>query len=309
MRRLDLERFPVTEELVETEPGVRVLVHLHNPMREPAGHIVTLHGLEGSSEAGYVRSMAQLALEHGYAVHRTNMRSCGGTDDACRTMYHAGLTSDTLHLLRRIREGSGAPIFLAGYSLGGNVALKLAGELGAAGPDLLAGVVAVSVPIDLAACVHENRLYEWRFLRALRNRIKRRAAIYPGVHAIDKLNRVRSVYEFDDVFVAPFFGFGTADNYYATQSSIRFLASIRTPALIIQAKDDPMIPFGIFSDSRLTGNPNITLLPVEHGGHLGFIANAAPRFWLDRVILRWIEEIRNNMTAGVVSQGGMPRET
>jgi predicted alpha/beta-fold hydrolase len=297
-RRLDLGRFPVTEQKVETEPGVRILVHSHRPAQPPRGHLVLVHGLEGSSNAGYIRSMAQLALEHGYAVHRTNMRSCGGTDEDCRTMYHAGLTRDTLAILRQIRARTDVPLFLVGYSLGGNVVLKLAGELGEAGPGLLTGVVAVSTPLDLAACVQalrkpENRLYEWRFLRALRNRILRRAQTDPNAYPVAKLRTVRSVYEFDDAYVAPFFGFGTADNYYATQSSIRFVDRVRVPTLLVQAKDDPMIPFGLFSDPRLTGNPHIHVRAVEHGGHLGFLSDSAPRFWVDRVILNWITETRN----------------
>jgi uncharacterized protein len=305
-RRLDLERFPVHEQRIETEPGVSILVHTHYPKQTPAGEIVMVHGLEGSSHAGYIRSMSQLALEHGFAVHRTNMRSCGGMDDECRTMYHAGLTADTLAILKQIRARTDVALFLVGYSLGGNVALKLAGELEDNARDLLTGVVAVSTPIDLAECVRalrkpENRLYEWRFLRALRRRIRRRATKYPASYSVDKLQAVRSVYEFDDAFVAPFFGFGTADNYYATQSSIRFLPSVRIPALLIQAKDDPMIPFEIFSDRRVTGNPNIEVRAVEHGGHLGFLADSAPRFWVDRVILRWITETRNKVLTESVS--------
>jgi predicted alpha/beta-fold hydrolase len=286
-RRLDVERFPVEEQLIETEPGVRILVHSQRPPGKPKAHLVMVHGLEGSSNAGYLRSLAQLALEHGYAAHRTNMRACGGTDEHCRTMYHAGLTSDTLAILRRIGE----PVFLIGFSLGGNVSLKLAGELSDAERSLLRGVVAVSTAIDLAACVRKleapgNRIYQWRFVRALTGRIRRRE----GSAASAKIRGVRSVYEFDDAYVAPFFGFGTADNYYATQSALNFLPNIRVPTLVIQAKDDPMIPFEIFQDPRLTGNPHIQLHAVEHGGHLGFIAGSEPHFWVDRVILEWIEE-------------------
>jgi uncharacterized protein len=245
-----------------------------------------VHGLEGSSNAGYLRSMAQIALEHGYATHRTNMRACGGTDEHCRTMYHAGLTSDTLAIIRRLGE----PVFLVGYSLGGNVALKLAGELGAEASKLLRGVVGVSVPVDLAACVRalakaENRIYSWRFLRALKERIRRRE----GPAGLANLGRIASVYDFDDAYVAPHFGFGTADNYYATQSCINFLPNIQVPALVIQAVDDPMIPFDIFADPRVTGNPNLEVLSVAHGGHLGFIADAAPHFWVDRAILEWVQ--------------------
>ncbi|HYO80665.1 MAG TPA: alpha/beta fold hydrolase, partial [Bryobacteraceae bacterium] len=180
-RRLDVVRFPAKPRCVETEAGVRILVHTQAPRgAKPSASLVTVHGLEGSSNAGYIRSLSQLALEHGYEVHRTNMRSCGGTDEDCRTMYHAGLTSDTLHILREIRARTSAPVFLAGFSLGGNVVLKLAGELGEAARDLIAGVLAVSVPVDLAACVRalsrpQNRVYELRFLRALKARIRRRA--------------------------------------------------------------------------------------------------------------------------------------
>lgn len=285
-RRLDTTRFPVQEEFIETEPGVQILVLSQSPADKPKAHIVMVHGLEGSSNAGYLRSLAQLALEHGYATHRTNMRSCGGTDEQCSTMYHAGLTSDTLAIVQRLGE----PVYLIGFSLGGNVALKLAGELASDGPSLLRGVVAVSTPIDLAACVRklstaENRIYEWRFLRALRERIRRRE----GVAASAILRGVRSVYQFDDTFVAPFFGFGSADNYYATQSSNQYLPKIQVPTLIIQAKDDPMIPFEVFGDPRLTENSLIELHAVEHGGHLGFIADSKPHFWVDRVILDWVE--------------------
>ena len=297
-RHLDVERFPVEERCVETEPGVRILVHAHKPgTRKPAAHLVTVHGLEGSSNAGYIRSLTQLALEHGYAVHRTNMRSCGGTDEDCRTMYHAGLTSDTLQILRELRERSDAPIFLAGFSLGGNVVLKLAAELGAEGPTLLRGVAAVSVPIDLAECVRAlrkpvNRIYEMRFLRALKARIRRRAALAPDLYDVSKLDRIGSVYEFDDAYVAPFFGFGTADNYYATQSSLQYLPQIEVPTLIVQAKDDPMIPFDLFRDPRLTQNLKIRLMATEHGGHLGYIASGKPHFWLDRCLLEFTEELR-----------------
>jgi predicted alpha/beta-fold hydrolase len=293
IRRLDTKRFPVTDRLFETEPGIRILAHAQRPEGIVRGDILMVHGLEGSSDAGYMRSMAQLALENGYAVYRTNMRSCGGSHSFCSAMYHAGLTSDTLSLIREIRAGSNRPVFLIGYSLGGNVALKLAGELGEQARNLLSGVCAISTPIDLAACVRrmsrrENWIYEWRFLSRLKQRIERRALAEPGLYDLDVLRRVRSVYEFDDRITAPYFGFGTADNYYATQSSLNFLDRIRVPALLIQAKDDPLIPFDIFDHPAIRTNPFIQLLVVDHGGHLGFLSKEVPRFWADRAILDWI---------------------
>jgi hypothetical protein len=257
-----------------------------------------VHGLEGSSQAGYMRSMSQLALEAGYAVHRTNMRSCGGTESMAKTMYHAGLTTDTLSVIRQIHSERSLPTYLVGYSLGGNVALKLAGELGESARGLLAAVCAVSTPIDLAASVRkmgdrENRIYEWRFLSRLKDRIRKRSECLPGVYDLSALDRSRTVYEFDDLITAKFFGFGSADNYYATQSSNQFLEHIRIPTLLVQAKDDPLIPFESFSHPAIESNPHIQLFAVEHGGHLGFLANSEPRFWVDRVILKWIDETGN----------------
>jgi len=296
VRRLDAKRFPVACKEYRTEPGTAVLVHSHVPTIQCRGQIVFVHGLEGSSNAGYIRSMSQLALDAGYAVHRTNMRSCGGTESLSDTMYHAGLTSDTLFLLREIRRNSALPIYLIGYSLGGNVALKLAGELGSAGTDLLAGVCAVSTPIDLAACVRkmgepQNRIYENRFVSRLKERMVKRANLLPPDVSIPSVKKILTVYDFDDKITAQVFGFGSADNYYATQSSRRFLHGIRVPTLIVQAKDDPLIPYEIFENPGIAANPHIQLLPVAHGGHLGFISNRAPRFWLDRVLLQWIEEL------------------
>jgi len=303
-RKLDLERFPVTARLFETEPGAQVLVHSQRPGGAPLAEIVIVHGLEGSSDAGYARSLAQSALETGYAVHRFNMRSCGGTEHLSgRVLYHSGQTADLLAVVRAIRRD--APIFLAGFSLGGNVVLKLAGELGDAARELMAGVTAVSTPIDLAACARRlqarsNFIYSNRFLKRLKERIRLKERLTPGLFALDGLDRVKSVYEFDDRFTAQAFGFGSADNYYATQSSNQFLEGIRVPALVVQAKDDPLIPFEVYARSAFQSNPCLQLLTVDHGGHLGFVSRTKPRFWLDGVLVQWMEELRNKVLAGFV---------
>jgi predicted alpha/beta-fold hydrolase len=222
-------------------------------------------------------------------------------------MYHAGLTHDTLKVIEQIRtEHPETPVYLIGYSLGGNVSLKLAGELGERGHELLTGVAGVSTPIDLGACVRamsklENRIYEWRFLTRLKERIRTRAKDQPGVYRLDVLDRVKSVYEFDDKITAPYFGFGTADNYYETQSSKHFLDRIRVPTLLVQAKDDPLIPFDIFDHPAIRDNRHIRLVAPEHGGHLGFLSNGYPRFWVDRVLIEWITEVGNKVRPDFVS--------
>jgi predicted alpha/beta-fold hydrolase len=297
-RELNEQRFPVQAKFYDTEPGVQVLVHSQAPATEPIAQLILVHGLEGSSSAGYARSLAQAALEAGCATHRLNMRSCGGTEHLSgRTLYHSGQTSDLLSVIRQLP--SDAPIFLAGFSLGGNVVLKLAGELGASasslGSKVIAGVMAISTPIDLAACVRQldkpsNVIYARRFVSRLKERVRVKERLTPGLFDLSGLDLVRNIYDFDDRFTAQAFGFGTADNYYATQSSSQFLARIRVPTLLVQAKDDPLIPFSVYDHPAFSTNPNLRLIAVEHGGHLGFISKTRPRFWLDQVLVNWVLE-------------------
>lgn len=305
-RTLDEARFPVLPVQYQTEPTVRILVHQQQPVGEVLGELILVHGLEGSSDSGYVRSTANSALEAGYAVHRFNMRSCGGTEaDSGSTLYHSGQTADLLAVVRALAGQGRGPIFLTGFSLGGNVALKLAGEMGVRAQGLIAGVCAVSTPIDLAACVRTlrkptNYIYASRFLGRLKDRIRRKEQITPGLFDLADLAKVHSIYDFDDVFTARSFGFGSADNYYATQSCQHFLEGIRVPTLMVQAKDDPLIPFEIFDLPVFQQNPNIRLLAQDHGGHVGFISRRAPRFWLDHVILEWLQETGNKVTSEIV---------
>ena len=308
-RNLDEQRFPVQAKFYDTEPGVQVLVHSQAPGSEPIAHLILVHGLEGSSAAGYARSLAQAALEAGCAVHRFNMRSCGGTEHLSgNTLYHSGQTSDLLAVIRQTltQHQRIAPIFLAGFSLGGNVVLKLAGELGSPASDLIAGVMAISTPIDLARCVKQldkpsNAIYARRFLARLKDRVRAKERFTPGLFDLSGLNQVRNIYQFDDRFTAQAFGFGSADNYYATQSSNQFLDRIRVPTLVVQAKDDPLIPFAVYNHPAFSTNPYLHLLAVEHGGHVGFISKTKPRFWLDQVLVNWLLEVRNKLPPGFVS--------
>ncbi len=290
------QRWPVQIVRFRTEPDVEVLVHSQRPDAEPRGELVLVHGLEGSSAAGYARSMVYAALAAGFATHRVNLRSCGGTESLALSNYHSGQTGDVLHILRELKRANGLPLFLAGFSLGGNLSLKLAGELGESAGDLLNGVCAVSTPIDLAACARslgypQNFIYRWRFLLALKNKIRRRAKQAPHLYSTEQLDRVKTIFDFDDVYTAKFFGFGTAENYYRTQSANQFLEHIRVPALLIISKDDPLVPFEVYDHPAFRSNPHLRLIAAEHGGHLGFIARGRPRFWLDGVVLGWLDEV------------------
>ena len=298
------DRFALMRRIYRTDFDVQVAVDEQTPgAAPPAGHVMMIHGLEGGSDSGYLQSLSNELLNAGYATHRFNMRSCGGTEHLSSTNYHAGQTSDALAVLREIRREWSGPLFLVGFSLGGNVSLKLAGELGADAIGLLDGVCSVSTPIDLSACsdaleAPRNFIYQDRFLARLKDRIRRRHQQYPDRYDIKPLDQVRTIRQFDDAYTAKLFGFGTASNYFATQSSNQHLERIRIPTLMIQAKDDPLIPFAVFSHKAIAANRNLRLVATDHGGHVGFIARRQPRFWLDPLIRVWTEEVRRNKRAG-----------
>jgi predicted alpha/beta-fold hydrolase len=283
-----LPEFPMERRLICTEPGVQVLVCSQRPHGETRGEIVMIHGLEGSGEAGYIESLSAAALRAGFVAHRFHMRTCGGTEHLCETLYHAGLTSDLLAVLREFRREGRVPAFLVGFSLGGNVALKLAGEMGEEAREYVQGVCGVSASLDLRACAsriaeRDNRFYEERFVRRMRARL-----CATGRYRESEFSGLRSVIALDDRFTAPCFGFGNADNYYRTQSAIGYLGGLRVPALLIQAKDDTFVPFALYESEAVRCHPCVELVTPEHGGHLGFIARGPHRFWADRTIMEWI---------------------
>ena len=288
-RKYDFSSFPSESRYIRTEPDVQVLVQTQRPPN-PRGELVLLHGLEGSGEASYIVSLAHRALTAGFTVHRFHMRTCGGTEHLCQTLYHAGLSSDLIAFLLQNRVS--IPVFAVGFSLGGNVALKGAAE---AGRTLLAGVCSVSAPIDLAASARaierpENHLYQDRFVKRMKERLLR-----TGRYTPETLAQCRTIYEIDDRITAPGFGLTSADNYYETQSALRFVPHISIPVLMIASQDDTLIPFDAYRNPVIEANPRIELLTPKHGGHLGFVSRRKPRFWVDAVIVSWIER---HLTSG-----------
>jgi hypothetical protein len=279
---------PIERRLIETEPGVRVLVESQRPAGAAQGEIVMVHGLEGSGQAGYIESLAAAALGRSYAVHRFHMRSCGGTERYSPTLYHGGMTGDLAVVLRLFRREGRAPAFVVGFSLGGNVVIKLAGELGDAAAEIMRCVCGVSAALDLAASARsiaaaENHFYHRRFVRKMRQRL-----IATGRYSVADFDGLATLHAVDDRITAPSFGMGTAMNYYRTQSAIGYVDRIRVPALLIQAKDDTIVPWQIVEHAAVRANPRIQVVVTEHGGHLGFIARGKQRFWLDAAIMEWV---------------------
>lgn len=273
----------------------RVLAYCHwhaSPRTHPT--LVALHGLEGSSHAHYMRGLADKAYAAGFNVVRLNQRNCGGTEHLSPGLYHSGLTHDPLAVLRELIELDRLPaIAIAGYSLGGNLALKLAGDLGPDHPPQLRAIVAVSPTMDLARCVAaleqpENRLYQWNFVRNLKRRMRRKHRLFPAHYRIDALRRVRTVRDFDEAFTAPYHGFADAADYYHRASALRVIDRVRVPTLIVSAADDPFVPPDQFADPAVRQNASVTVTVTPRGGHCAFVEDADARYdgyWAERAIV------------------------
>jgi uncharacterized protein len=295
-RSRQFPRLPEPEaRLFDVAAETQVLGHCHwQPERSRHPLIILLHGLEGSSSAHYMRGIADKAFASGFNVIRLNQRNCGGTERLAAGLYHSGLTDDADFVLRETAARDGIErVIVAGYSLGGNLALKLAGDYGTTPPPQLRGVCAVSPVLELSACVHalerrQNVVYQWNFVRGLKARMRRKAECFPGRFAIDRLDAIRSVRQFDDVYTAPHFGFADAEDYYHRASAMRVIDRISVPALIITAEDDPFVPTDPFRQPALTGNPHIQLQVTPHGGHCGFLAaarNGSDGYWAEDQIV------------------------
>ncbi len=285
--------------LFDVAPGTRVLAHCHwqpRPWEHPT--LIALHGLESSSDAHYVRGLADKAFAAGFNIVRLNQRNCGGTEHLSDSLYHSGLTHDPVAIMRELIEVDGLQAFaVAGYSLGGNLTLKLAGEFGDDPPRQLRAVCAVSPTMDLAVCVDaleekQNRIYQWHFVKNLKRRMRRKAAAWPGRFSLEVLGRIRSIRAFDDAYTAPFHGFNDAADYYRRASAMRVIDKIRVPALIITAADDPFVPPAPFRDPSVTSNPNITVIVTPQGGHCGFVEEregAYDGYWAEREIIEFLK--------------------
>ncbi len=288
---------PPETRFFDVAADARVLAHC-NWQPEPQRHatLLLLHGLEASSSAHYMRGLADKAFVRGFNVVRLNQRNCGGTEHLSRGLYHSGLTSDPLFVLKELRERDGLTAFgVAGYSLGGNLAMKLAGELGADGFPEVKAVAAVSPVIELEDCVRSierpaHRVYEWNFCRNLRARMRRKALLYPGVFDLAGLWRVWSIRGFDERFTAPHFGFKGASDYYHHASATRVIDRVTRPALIISAEDDPFVPAHIFRVPALTANPHITTMITPQGGHCAFMEtpNGDDGYWAERKVVEFL---------------------
>jgi predicted alpha/beta-fold hydrolase len=283
------------ERLFDVATGTQVLAHCHwQPDRAARPTVLALHGLEGSSGAHYMRGLADKAFAAGFNVVLLNQRNCGGTERLASGLYHSGLTDDADYVIRELAAVDRTDrIVVAGYSLGGNLALKLAGDYGGAPPAQLKGICAVSPVIELNECVNalerrQNIVYQWNFVRGLKGRMRRKASHDPDRFSLEPLGRIHTVRQFDEVYTAPHFGFLNALDYYHRASAMRVIERVRVPGLIVTAEDDPFVPTAAFRDPKVTGNPHLQVIVTRHGGHCAFVTDARngnDGYWAESMIV------------------------
>lgn len=296
-RDLSLGQIPQHDRLFTTEPGTQLLGICHWQARATeTPTLLLVHGLEGCADSHYMRGIAAKAYRRGFNVVRMNQRTCGGTEHLTPTLYNSGLSSDYRKIVRELATVDGLTrIWLVGYSMGGNLVLKAAGELEGAVP-ALAGVVAVCPNIDPTQCVAaleqpRNWIYHQHFLSRLKARMKRKAGLFPGKWDLRAMGSMKTISQFDDYYTARDGGYRDGADYYDRAGARHVLSRIAVPTLIITAQDDPFIPYSLFAQPELSENQSITLLAPRHGGHCGFFSlshNGEDPYWAENRIVEFV---------------------
>jgi predicted alpha/beta-fold hydrolase len=285
------------KRLIEVEPGVQVLCHCHwQQDRKNALTLIIVHGLEGSSESQYMLGIAAKGVAAGMNVVRMNQRNCGGTDALSPTLYHSGRSQDIAAVAKNLQLQDRISRFaLAGFSMGGNLVLKLAGEWGKGGPPQFRAVAAVCPSVNLAASadalhVPANRLYEYYFMWQLRRRLRAKARLFPGVFDTARMRGVTSLREFDDQVTAHYCGFEGASDYYERSAAANVVDRIAVPTLILHAANDPFIRILPETRQKILANPHITFVETEDGGHCSFLAqpDGDDGRWAERQVVEFL---------------------
>lgn len=252
--------------------------------------VLVMHGLEGCSERGYVRNVCAELASRGLWPAALNFRGCSGEPNHSDVFYHSGATEDPVDVLHCLRERHPHRRFAAvGFSLGGNILLKLMGERDDGGRALLDAAVAMSVPYDLSAgCALlersvMGRAYSEYFLQSLKRKVRAKEERLTHRMDLDRVYAAPSLRRFDDLVTAPLHGFDNAEHYYGVSSSNQYLERVRVPTLLLHAIDDPFLPAASIPRAEAERNPHTELRLEQAGGHVGFLTGNPwrPRFWGD----------------------------
>ena len=312
-RRQLLQGIPQEARLFQVTSDSQILAYCHwHSNRAQHRTVLLVHGLEGSSESHYMCGIAGKAWRAGLNVLRFNQRNCGGSEHLTPTLYHSGLSGDLAAVVRELQSRDGLnDIWVVGYSMGGNLALKMAGEGGSTIP-ALRGVFAVCPNIDPGACVKAlerptNWFYQRHFLTSLKARLRRKAGLFPGKFDVSRLPHIHTMREFDERYTAPDGGFTSADDYYDRSAARHVLPSIEVPTVIMTAQDDPFIPYAIFDDDAIRKNDWICVWATRHGGHCGFLQRSVSEedsYWAEN---RLVESLTMELAAHGTQRSSGPR--
>lgn len=291
-RRYRFGRSPLDEErLFEVEAGIKVRAECRwqeERVKHPT--VVIWHGMEGSTTSVYMIATADKAFRAGFNIVRVNYRNCGNTEHLASTLYHGGMSGDLKAVIAElISRDKLQKIFPIGFSLGGNMLLKLAGEYGDNPPREVVAACVVSPSVDLKASTdqilaRQNWIYHKSFVRSLKRRVRVKHSLFPELYDVSKLDSINTIRDFDEQFTSLSNGFTDANDYYYRSSSTRVIDKIRIPTLIIHSEDDPFIPYEPMRDRAFAENPYLMLLSTKRGGHVAFISKKRrkeDRFWAE----------------------------
>jgi hypothetical protein len=285
---------PEEERVVQVADDAAVRIHLSPPVGRGRGTVLLVHGMGGSSESGYMRRTARLAVERGWWAVRMNCRNCGGTEALSSTLYNAGQSDDVRRVLEHLDAADiPRPFAAVGFSLGGALVLRDAGRAGAR--SVADAVAAVNPPIDLEACCRslerrENAVYHAHFTMSLCRLLRR-------IHRVRSLDgpppafrKIRTLRRLDASFTAPDAGYASAEDYYAGASAAPHLSGLAVPALVISSENDPLVPAEIFEPHRRSSPlSSVRFLVPRRGGHLGYWQSRGPRFWAGTAALDFLD--------------------
>jgi uncharacterized protein len=287
--------FPSRERAVQLADGDQLMLHDSSPADWKPGNRIALlvHGLGGSHHSGYMQRVGRLLLARGMRVVRMDLRGCGRGLAVARRPYHGGCSDDVRAAVEEIRRWStSSPVTLIGFSLGGNIVLKLAGESASRPVEGLERVAALAPPIDFERCAAllaspRNRVYEQFFVRGLIQQVRLRQRLFPEDAAIQFPARM-SMRRFDDLYTSPRCGFDGATHYYRSAASLPLLPRIEVPTFMLTARDDPFIAVEPFERLRPPAQVRVVIAP--RGGHLGFLgrSGAGGIRWAEQRIAEWV---------------------
>ena len=291
------------QRLFRVDPWSQLLAHCHwQPGKaKNVPVVIIVHGLEGSSDSNYMKGIAEKAFARGFHAIRMNQRNCGGSEKLTPTLYNSGMSNDYRAVLEELAMVDGfEQIFFVGYSMGGNLVLKMVGELGDSAPAALRGICAVCPALDLAACADalerkDNFFYQRHFVNNLMARYAKKQKLFPDRYSANGFGPVRTIREFDDVITAPNFGYRDAQEYYEAASAKQVLDKIKVPTLLITSEDDPFVPYVSFLALKPERNSAVRFVATRHGGHCGFISRhgGEERFWAEQRIVDFCEEVKS----------------